>query len=266
MAETNAPSGRVLRCRRYPVKSFQGFDVDGFTIDAGGVRGDRAWGIVDDDGHVLSAKRTAALLEAVATDEAVVLPDGSQHLLGDPSLDEALCGWLGRPVRMARPSEAGTTSYEMTFDPPDDDAEYYEIPSPEGSFLDLAHIHLITTATLDGCATARPDLDWDVRRFRPNLLVDTGGDAEPLVEQTWIGREIAVGAVRLRVDSPTVRCAMPLRAQPGGLERQAGLFRAMGELNPVFPNHLGVYCSVVEPGTVTVGDPVVVDPTALAAS
>ena len=54
---------------------------------------------------------------------------------------------------------------------------------------------------------------------------------------------------------PTVRCAMPLRAQPG-LERQAELFRAMSDLNIRFPNHLGASASVQTPGRVAAGDPV----------
>ena len=30
----------------------------------------------------------------------------------------------------------------MTFDPPNDDAEYYEIPAPADTFLDLSLIHI----------------------------------------------------------------------------------------------------------------------------
>jgi uncharacterized protein YcbX len=144
--------------------------------------------------------------------------------------------------------------YQMTFDPPDDGAELFAIPAPPGTFLDLAPVHLLTSGTLRACADARPDLDWDVRRFRPNLVVDTD-QVELFGEQDWVGRRLRVGEVELAVDSPTVRCAMPLRAQPG-LERQVELFEAMSELNEAYPNHLGVYCSVVSPGTVRVGDSV----------
>ena len=148
----------------------------------------------------------------------------------------------------------------MTFDPPDDDAEYYEIPAPTGTFLDLAPLHLVTTTTLDHCAQARPDLNWDVRRFRPNLLFDTGTgtDAvvEPFVENGWVDVELMIGPdVVIRVISATVRCAMPLRAQPG-LHREPELFRAMTQLNESIPNHLGAYAEVISPGTVRVGDAV----------
>ena len=253
--EDPAALGSVAACWRYPVKSLQGAPAEQLVIDQSGVGGDRTHAVIDPaTGHLLSAKRVKALLEGFATDERITFPDGQVLRFDDPAIDEVLSAWLGRPVHLAEQEEAGERSYEMTFDPPDDDAEYYEIPAPPGTFLDLAPLHLVTTATLAGCAAARPDLDWDVRRFRPNLVLDV--DLPAFGEQAWVGRQVAVGDVVITVDSPTVRCAMPLRAQPGGLEREPGLFRAMSELNEAFPNHLGLYCSVAEPGTVSVGDPV----------
>lgn len=247
--------GTVAACWRYPVKSFQGSTADQLVIDPSGVGGDRMHALVDpESGHLLSAKRVSALLQGTAGDERVTLPDGQVLRYDDPAIDEALSGWLDRPVHLATLEEAGERSYEMTFDPPDDGAEYYEIPAPPGSFLDLAPLHLVTTATLAGCAAARPDLDWDVRRFRPNLVLDV--DVEPFGEQQWVGQQLALGDVVIAVDGPTVRCAMPLRAQPGGIEREPALFQAMSDLNQTYPNHLGLYCSVTEPGTVSVGDPV----------
>ncbi len=249
------PLGTVARCWRYPVKSLQGLEPGALEIGPGGVIGDRTHALVDPvAGHLLSAKRTSALLQGAATDNAITLPDGTAIALDDPDADDVLSAWLGKRVHLAALEEAGERTFEMTFDPPNDDAEYYEIPAPAGSFLDLAHVHLVTTATLDGCRTARPDLDWDVRRFRPNILLDVPGEA--FVEGTWAGRHMRVGTAVLAIDGPTVRCAMPLRAQPGGIEREPGLFQAMNELNTVSPNHLGAYCSVVEQGRAAPGDPV----------
>ena len=61
----------------------------------------------------------------------------------------------------------------------------------------------------------------------------------------------------LLVQQPTVRCAMPLRAQPG-LDRQPAMYAAMTELNAGAPNHFGVYLAVEQPGVVRPGDAVAV--------
>lgn len=247
----------VGQCWRFPVKSMQGLPVDVLEIDDSGVRGDRRWAVIDTStGKLGSAKRFSALLHASATDTEALLPDGTRISLDEegpsPERNRLVSEWLGGSFELIPAQPTTSVVYEMTFDPPNDDADLIDIPSPVGTFLDLSAVHVVTTATLDGCRRLRPDLDWDVRRFRPNLLLDVES-MEPFVEQSWIGGTICIGAVELRVDMPTVRCAMPLRAQPG-LEREAALFAAMSELNTAAPNHLGVYCSVVAPGTVRTGD------------
>lgn len=258
--------GTVQSCRRYPVKSLQGLVVDELSVGAAGIDGDRRHALREPDGaHVLSAKRVSQLLSASATDEAIVLPDGREVAYTDPAASALLSEWLGREVVLASTeqlAEDEALSYEMTFDPPDDAAEYYEIPVPAGTFLDLAAVHLVASATLEGCRDLRPDLDWDVRRFRPNLVLEVPG--EPFIEDGWVGRQLRLGdEVVLQVAGPTVRCAMPLRAQPaltapGGdrpaLAREPELFAAMGELHTAFPNHLGAYADVVHGGVVRVGD------------
>ncbi len=69
-----------------------------------------------------------------------------------------------------------------------------------------------------------------------------------------MGSTLRIGTAELSVRQPTVRCAMPLRAQPG-LERQAPMYAALEALHA---NHLGVYLDVVTPGRVSVGDEVTV--------
>ena len=250
------PAGIVASCWRYPVKSFQGIEVDALEVDPTGIDGDRAHGLVDiATGHLLTAKRVAALLEASADDTGITLPDGRRFACDDPAVHGELSRWLGRDVRLLSPAEAGAVAYEMTFDPPNDDAEAFEIPVPHGTLLDITPVHAITTATLAACAAARPDLDWDVRRFRPNLVLDV--DVAPFEEQTWVGHEVAIGTAVLRATGPMVRCALPLRAQPG-LPREPGIFRALSDLNEAFPNHLGLCLDVVEPGRIETGEPVAI--------
>jgi hypothetical protein len=142
--------------------------------------------------------------------------DGSTIALEDPNAALALSRWLTSDVGLARPRPGEQLAYQMTFDPPNDDAEYFDVPSPEGCFVDLAPLHLVTTATLAGCATARPDLSWDIRRFRPNLVIDL--DSEAFCGDRWSGQAIQVGPqVVLEVVQPTMRGAVPLSVQPGSM-------------------------------------------------
>lgn len=259
--------GTVAQCWRYPVKSMQGSSVPAVGIGSHGVAGDRAHALADTvTGRVLSAKSVPELLGAVATDAEIRLPDGTVVGLAEEVRDEALSSWLGRAVEVLSLEQSDGLTYEMTFDPPDDGAEYFEIPLPEYGFVDLAPLHIVSTGTLDACATARPDLDWDVRRFRPNLVVDHDGGA--FGEDEWVDARLRLGEeCVVHIVQPTVRCAMPLRAQPAidgrpQLPRRPELFAAMNELHPAFPNHLGVYVDVVVPGRVAVGDDVVLEPVA----
>ena len=251
--------GTVESCLRYPVKSFQGLEVSSITVQASGVVGDRERAVIDlESQRVLSAKRAADMLMATASDSGFSIPGQGEMSFDDPSVDSVLSAWLGREVALRAigqlESSAGDEplAYEMTFEPTNDAAEYFQIPIPAGTFLDLAAVHLLTRRTLEGCAELRPDLNFDARRFRPNLILDVPGDA--FLEDDWIGRRMRIGAtLLLEISQPTVRCAMPLRAQPE-LNSEPGLFHAMTELHPAFPNHLGAYANVLEAGVASIGD------------
>ena len=46
----------------------------------------------------------------------------------------------------------------------------------ETSFLDVAMVHLLTTATLDRLRELYPQGRFEVRRFRPNIVVQLGSN------------------------------------------------------------------------------------------
>jgi uncharacterized protein YcbX len=113
---------------------------------------------------------------------------------------------------------------------------------------------VLTTASLRAMAVLRPDLDWRVARFRPNLLVEVAGDER--VEDAWVGRRCSVGEVRLEIIKPCERCVMVTRPQPGGLDRQLGV---LSHLSHVAERNLGVLALVARPGTVALSEPVSLD-------
>ena len=250
--------GRVAGAWRYPVKSFQGEAVDGLTFTDAGAVDDRLWGVVDTaTGKVLTAKRWGALLTAAARLEAggrvvLTLPDGAEHEAGDPTTDAVLSAWLDREVTLSRAPEE-PLPYELTMDPTDDDSEVWDFATPPGSFVDLAAAHLLTDASLAAARGLHPDGDWDVRRFRPSLLVEVGeGAGDGFVEDAWVGGVVRCGGAAFSPFMPAPRCAMPTRAQPG-LPRDTAVSRALADGHA---NNLGIYAQIHEAGRVQVGEPV----------
>jgi hypothetical protein len=249
---------------RYPVKSLQGTPVDRVDLGIGGVEGDRQWGIVDAvTAKVLTAKRWPALLEASAalSDDrrddrdgvVIALPDGGAWSSDDPGTDKALSEWLDHDVRLTQADPAAGVPYELTMDPADDESEPWDFATPAGSFADLAAVHLLTTASLAAMSGTYPDGQWDVQRFRPTALVDTG-EATGFVEDAWVGGQVHVGGAVIDVFMPTPRCAMPGRAQPAqGLVRDKSILTTLRDQHE---NNLGIYAAVAVAGPVAVGDPV----------
>ena len=109
-----------------------------------------------------------------------------------------------------------------------------------GHAYDAAQILLISDGSI-------AQLGYDRRRFRPNILV--GGCAGP-VEQGWIGGRARIGDLLLAIDRPCERCVITT-IDPDTIEVELEvLTRTRDELDGV----MGVYCSVLEPGFVSVGD------------
>lgn len=245
--------GTVAQLWRYPVKSFQGEQVEHLEIGPGGAVGDRTLAVVDPAARkVLSGKRYPALLMASARVEdgtvVLTLPDGAEHAADDPGVHDALSAWLDHEVRLESPPADEVFPMEMHTGMSDDTTPIFDWPGPAGTWLDLADAHWLTTASLTAAAELHPDGVWDVRRFRPTALVHT--TAGGWVEDGW--STVELGAVESAVLMPTPRCTMPSRAQPG-----FAVDKAIGTtIRDQHDNNLGVYASITTGGTLAVGDTV----------
>lgn len=211
----------------------------------------------------------------------VTFPDGRDLASDDPSIHDALSELVGRPMRLvALPPLGDTSQHRMTVSDslsnfrasqvrkdfglgetealPDtsvfstkDIITLARFSTPPGAFHDLSPVHLMTTASLRDLAP--DDAGYDVRRFRPNVLIDAGGDVPHRFPETaWVGGDLEIGPVRLQVTIPTIRCVVPTRPQPG-VELDKGITRQLADRTNRF---LGVYADVKSPGVVSVGDEV----------
>lgn len=251
MAEANRFG--VAQLWRYPVKSMQGERVPEARVQADGLEGDRRWGVRDErTGRVLTGRREARLLEATAGvgeggEPVITLPDGTALIGACDATDGALSDWLDRPVRLVEAAALGGRA-EFFADPTDDSSEALEWTMPPERFVDASPLLLMTTASLRAGVTLHPAGVWDVRRFRPNVLLEATG--EGWVEDGWCGRVVRLSDVEVAPQRPCVRCTMVTRPQPG-LDRDLDVYRTLARHHG---GTLGVWTAVLQVGTIAEGD------------
>jgi hypothetical protein len=124
---------------------------------------------------------------------------------------------------------------------------------PAGTFFDCAVVHLLTTATLDRLSELYPQGRFEVRRFRPNIVVQSPPGEKGFIENAWIGHTVAIGEeVRLSITGPCGRCVMTTLAQ-GDLPKDPEILRTAAKHNQV---QVGVYAAVAQGGVIRRGDSV----------
>ena len=286
-------AGSIVALRRYPVKSMGGEELNAVEVSQHGLLGDRAYALLDFvTGKIASAanpRKWAALDDCrAAYDEQprdgqplpavrMMLTSGEIVTTVQRDRDDVLTRALGRAVTLVDtlPSTARYELYWPEIDgvvpvgdpvPNADQDNITALPvafaAPASTFFDFAVIHLLTTATLNRLLALYPQGDFDARRFRPNIVVDTGADETGSVEHAWVGRTLTIGdEVRLRVLVPCPRCVRTTLAQ-GDLPKDPGILRTVAQYNqaPVGEFGLmgcaGVYCDVLSTGVIHHGDAV----------
>ena len=230
--------GRVAAVLRYPVKSMAAESVEYAEVSWHGLAGDRRWAFVRPDrqgrGFPWLTLRERNDLNAYRPSfREPERPDSSAVLVDTPAGDRleittpALAAELGDGVRV------------MKLD--------------RGTF-DTFPLSLITTHTVASLG-ALLDTDLDLRRFRPNLVIEAF-DPAAFPEDEWVGRILTVGAIGMRIDKRDQRCVV-VNVDPVTGSRDPAVLRAIAAHRQTC---LGVYGSTVGPGRVAVGDSVVLRP------
>jgi uncharacterized protein YcbX len=253
---------RVKEIWRYPVKSLQGERLSEAVVDVSGLRGDRCWGIRDEtSGKILTGRREPELLLAVASSAAdgepdIVLPSGDHCRGSGPQTDAALSDWLHRSVTLVGANGAPGGEAEFFADATDDTSEAITWTMPVGRFVDAMPLLLLTTASLRAGAELYPAGDWNVRRFRPNILVDVDNFAgrDRWLEDSWCGSPVYIGSTTLLPRQGCARCTMVTRPQPS-LERDLDIYKTVARHHG---GTFGVWTQVTTPGEIHINDSVTV--------
>ncbi len=271
--------GVVSAVFRYPVKSMLGERPREIILGANGTIGDRAWAIREASLGIATAKKWANLLGFRAsydsppnarelTPVTIEFPDGTRIHAADPDASERLSEALGRRLRLerAQPGERARAEIDprtVFADVPVEqifpDMTKETLPDTfglmEGAFFDSAPIHVLASGSLQHVQRlCGGDSIVDPRRFRPNIVVDTGANADGFVEDEWIDGVLEVGdSARITAPEPALRCVMTTHAQTD-LPRDLAILRTAAKYHNA---RLGVFAKIGAPGAVRVGDPVV---------
>jgi uncharacterized protein YcbX len=279
---------QLTEIHRYPVKSMGGARLDRTMLGTWGIPGDRAWAVKDEVRNSMKGgKRFPELMAMKAsfnsepTDEdhspplTITLPDDQVVSSTDSDIDERLSAAIGAPVSLwpllpkaqlahyrREPMAPGTDfeaslrqTFARTADEPLPDLsgfpkEIFEYESPPGTYFDAFPLLLMTTGSIETMQARSKASNYDLRRFRPNLIIELPG---VFPENEWVGRDATLGEATLRIEMACPRCVMTTH----GFRDLAKDPTVMRELVQHNDGNLGVYCNVIQPGNINVGDPLI---------
>jgi uncharacterized protein len=246
----------VSQLAHAPVKGMRLQCVSEIQLEQDKVTGDREFLVIGHDGQLLLTTRTPPLLQIEPSWDrarnvlALRFPDGNVvqdtpepgaplvtrmydgreipgRIVSGP-LSDALSSYLGRAVRLFR-------------------------RDPEHLGNDDEPVTLMSEASLQALAPELNGTVPDQRRFRMTITI-TGADA--WAEHAWSGQDVQVGAVILRVIAPVPRCAVTTRNPESGAT-DARVLHALARLRGKDDITFGVWCEIIRPGLIHVGDLVI---------
>lgn len=271
---------------RYPIKSMGGHNLQTTYLGELGIPGDRCWTLKDEErGGIKGGKRFPTLMgmsaklrnepdpDTSSPHADITLADGRVAHTDDPNINTLLSEVIGAPVSLwpllskdqldhyrrqpmpdgVDPEAAFREVFARLPDEPLPDlsafpAELMSYESPPGTYFDAFPLLIMSSSALATMAQHRSESRFDVRRFRPNIVVDTPEPGFP--EDRWAGKTARLGQAVLKFEMACPRCVMTTHDFKD-LPKDPGIMRALVEANN---GNLGIYASVAQPGQIKVGD------------
>jgi len=240
MAQDHASGGRIVGrvrdIRRYPVSSMGGEFLQEVEIAGDGLAGDRKVGLYAAETGEVAAPGRHKHWRPLPNVLARLSPEGVEI-----SLDQA--SWIG--AGQGALALSAYLGFQVEF-------RAYDGTEKAKSLYELSPIHLLTTSSMAALQDILPDAIIDARRFRCNLVIQTQAGTEA-IEQGWLGKRLSIGGAVLEGSEPCVRCAFTSLAQEPDVPFDKRVHTAISQR---LDGNLGIYCSVIEPGRLRVGDEV----------
>ena len=251
-------SARVAWISISPVKGLALRQLDECELTEAGVRGDRAFFLVDEEDRLVNSKGLGALQQIVpryddtAGSLTLDFPDGAtvaETIRFDGGVDARFYG-VTLPARIV----VGPWS-EAISDFAGRRVRLVQAPGPATDRLRSG------AATLLGAGSLRAlerllGAPVDGRRFRMNFGVDGVGEHE---EDQWLGRRVQLGDAVVVPNGNVGRCAVTTQNPDTGapdLDTLKGLAAYRRDVETTEPLPFGVHAAVAESGRVRLGDAV----------
>jgi uncharacterized protein YcbX len=173
-----------------------GEELNSSYITERGLIGDRTYAVVDKQtGKAASAKNPrkwgklfdfhSMFIDSPNDDDTnnippvrITFPDGS-NIFSDrkeEDMDSRLSEVFDREVKLMKASDFEEPSYEEYWPDIDGLAQRETVTDeamPSKTFFDIAVIHILTTSTINRLRELYPQGRFEVRRFRPNIVVES---------------------------------------------------------------------------------------------
>ncbi len=238
-----------------PIKGGRHVEHGSVVLAPGGPVGDRLFSLVDlERRRVLRTVENPALLAGTARWESGLLSialDGETLTAAPgPTGDRLELDYWGRPAAVEVVSGPWAAAYSRYLG-----REVVLTRAMRASELVYgASVTIVTTGALR-LLSERAGHEIDAARFRATFVLDTD-DLEPHAEDSWAGRELQMGAARLRILKAVDRCAVidfePATGASGTRLLQTLATYRLRDAAIDF----GMYAEVVTPANVVRGDPV----------
>ena len=258
--KTQNVTARIAWIHVAPVKGLAVNERPEVFLEPFGVRENRRFHLIGEDGRLLNGKQLGPLVRVVAEwDEdtrmlALSFPDGTQvgdrvelggsvttNFYGHRDVDgrlvtgpwsEALSEFVGLPLRLVESVEPGA-----------------------GNDRGRGAVSLLSTGSLDALRDAAGESNAvDPRRFRMLFGID---GVEPHEEDSWLGQPLRIGGATVRPCGNVGRCIVTSRDPETGMRNLPTLdvlaeYRSGVETTEPLP--FGVWAEVLRAGPVGLGD------------
>lgn len=204
----------------YPVKSLAGIRVENWEVVETGLKYDRQWMLIDQQGQFLSQRRLPkmALIQTRLTESELILsaPNFADlHLSLEPKDGAIISSTVWKDCCDARHISNDTDAWfsdvlqmpcTLVYLPPETKRGvdlHYANEADRVAFSDGFPFLIISENSLNSL-NSQLENPVEMARFRPNLVI-SGCDA--YAEDFW--REIQIGNIDFRLPKPCSRCSVP---------------------------------------------------------